>query len=128
MDAAVVPHLRRQRCGLQLHVLAYNAWQLHADAGDARGDGALVADEPAREADQDRRQSVSRGRYATFQMAEVAVSRQMFQEILSLIARLRASPALVFRSSQMIQFTRQSAAQRAVSSRSDVNHLFASEH
>jgi len=29
----------------------------------------------------------------TFQMAEVAVSRQMFQEILSLIARMRAPPA-----------------------------------
>jgi hypothetical protein len=36
---------------------------------------------------------VSHGRYVTFQMAEVAVSRQMFQEILSLIARLRALPA-----------------------------------
>ena len=31
--------------------------------------------------------------FATFQMAEVAVPRQMFQEILSLIARLRAPPA-----------------------------------
>jgi hypothetical protein len=36
---------------------------------------------------------VSHGRYVTFQMAEVAVSRQMFQEILSLIARPRAPPA-----------------------------------
>jgi hypothetical protein len=36
---------------------------------------------------------VSHGRYVTFQMAEVAVPRQMFQEILSLIARLRAPPA-----------------------------------
>ena len=35
----------------------------------------------------------SHGRYATFQMAEVAVSRQMFNEILSLIAGLRAPPA-----------------------------------
>jgi DDE family transposase len=35
----------------------------------------------------------SHGRYVTFQLAEVAVSRQMFQEILSLIARLRAPPA-----------------------------------
>src|SRR6476660_7234862 len=35
----------------------------------------------------------SHGRYVTFQMAEVAVSRQMFQEILMLIARLRAPPA-----------------------------------
>jgi hypothetical protein len=36
---------------------------------------------------------VSHGRYVIFQMAEVAVPRQMFQEILSLIARLRAPPA-----------------------------------
>jgi hypothetical protein len=36
---------------------------------------------------------VSHGRYVTFQMAEVAVPRQMFAEILSLIGRLRAPPA-----------------------------------
>ena len=36
---------------------------------------------------------VSHGRYTTFQMAEVAVPRQMFAEILSLIARRRAPPA-----------------------------------
>ena len=36
---------------------------------------------------------VSHGRYVTFQMAEVAVSRQMFTEILSLIAGLRAPSA-----------------------------------
>src|SRR6201987_1511514 len=35
----------------------------------------------------------SHGRYVTFQMAEVAVPRQMFQEILMLIDRLRAPPA-----------------------------------
>ena len=36
---------------------------------------------------------VSHGRYVTFQMAEVAVARQMFADIPSLIARLRAPPA-----------------------------------
>jgi hypothetical protein len=36
---------------------------------------------------------VSHGRYVTFQMAEVAVSRQMFADILSLISRLWAPPA-----------------------------------
>jgi hypothetical protein len=36
---------------------------------------------------------VSHGRYVIFQMAEVAVPRQMFKEILMLIARLRAPPA-----------------------------------
>ena len=35
----------------------------------------------------------SRGRYITFQMAEMAMPRQMFREILSVIARLRAPPA-----------------------------------
>jgi hypothetical protein len=35
---------------------------------------------------------VSHGRYVTFQMAEVVVSGQMFADILSLIARLRAPP------------------------------------
>ena len=36
---------------------------------------------------------VSHGRYVTFQLAEVAVPRQMFADILLLIARLRAPPA-----------------------------------
>jgi hypothetical protein len=36
---------------------------------------------------------ISHGRYVTFQMAEVAVPKQMFQKILSLIVRLRAPPA-----------------------------------
>jgi hypothetical protein len=36
---------------------------------------------------------VSHGRYVMLQLAEVAVSRQMLADILSLIARLRAPPA-----------------------------------
>jgi len=36
---------------------------------------------------------VSHGRYVIFQMAEVAAPRQMFHDILRLIARLRAPPA-----------------------------------
>ena len=36
---------------------------------------------------------VSHGRYVTFQLAEVAVPRQMFADILSLFTRLRAPPA-----------------------------------
>ena len=35
---------------------------------------------------------VSHGRYVVFQMAEVAIPRQMFQEILPLIAELRPQP------------------------------------
>jgi hypothetical protein len=35
----------------------------------------------------------SLGRYVTFQMAEVAMSGEMFADILMLVARLRAPPA-----------------------------------
>jgi hypothetical protein len=35
---------------------------------------------------------VSHGRFVIFQMAEVAIARQMFQEILRLIAELRPQP------------------------------------
>jgi hypothetical protein len=78
---------------LQLHVLAYNLgnfmrtlampktaqpWSLTSLREKLIKIGAKV---------------VIHGRYVTFQMAEVAVSRQMFADILSLIARLRALPA-----------------------------------
>jgi hypothetical protein len=78
---------------LQLHVLAYNLgnfmrtlsmpktaepWSLTSLREKLIKIGAKV---------------VSHGRYVTFQMAKVAVSRQMFKEILMLIARLRAPPA-----------------------------------
>jgi hypothetical protein len=36
---------------------------------------------------------IRHGRFVVFQMAEVAVPRQMFANILTLIARLRAPPA-----------------------------------
>jgi hypothetical protein len=50
-------------------------------------------DRPGREADQDGCEGRQHGRYVTFQMAEVAAPRQMFAEILSLIARLSLPPA-----------------------------------
>jgi hypothetical protein len=77
---------------LQLHVLAYNLgnfmrslampktaqpWSLTSQRDKLIKIGAEV---------------VSHARYVTFQMAEVAVPRQMFADILSLIARLRAPP------------------------------------
>ena len=85
-----MPHLCRQRRALQLHALAYNLgnfvrmpkaaepWSLTSLREKLIKIGAKV---------------VSHGRYVTFQMAEVAVSRQMFADILMLIARLRAPPA-----------------------------------
>jgi len=78
---------------LQLHVLAYNignfmrtlampkaveTWSLTSLREKLIKIGAKV---------------VSHGRYVIFQLAEVAVPRRLFAEILSLIARLRAPTA-----------------------------------
>jgi hypothetical protein len=78
---------------LQLHALAYNLgnfmrtlampkatepWSLTSLREKLIKTGAKV---------------VSHGRYITVQLAEIAVPREMFAEILSLIARLRAPPA-----------------------------------
>jgi hypothetical protein len=77
---------------LQLHVLAYNLgnfmrtlampktverWSLTSLREKLIKIGAKV---------------LRHGRYVTFQLAEVAVPRQMFADILSLIARLRTPP------------------------------------
>ena len=92
MDPAVLPSFAANAVRLQLHALAYNLgnfmrtlampktadpWSLTSLREKLIKIGAKV---------------VSHGRYVTFQMAEVAVPRQMFAEILSLIARLRAPP------------------------------------
>jgi Transposase DDE domain group 1 len=78
---------------LQLHALAYNLgnfmrtlampetaepWSLTSLRDKLIKTGAKV---------------VSHGRYVAFQMAEVSVPRQMFHDLLRLIARLRAPPA-----------------------------------
>ena len=75
---------------LQLHVLAYNLGNFMRTLAMPK------AAEPwslTRLREKIGAKVVSHGRYVSFQLAEVAVSRQMFQEILSLIARLRAPPA-----------------------------------
>src|SRR5260370_1107338 len=83
---------RAQSVRLQLHALAYNLgnflrtlatpepikdWSLTTLKDKLIKIGAKV---------------VSHGRYVIFQMAEVAIARQMFQEILRLIAELRPQP------------------------------------
>ena len=83
------------RAGLLLpmrSVSSFTCWhtpgQLYADAGDAQVGGAGVASLREKLVKIGAK-VVSHGRYVTFQMAEVALSRLMFQEILTLIARLR---------------------------------------
>jgi hypothetical protein len=92
MDAAVMPNLAANTVRLQLHALASNLgnfvrtpampkavepWSLTSLREKLIKIGAKV---------------VSYGRYVTFQMAEVAVSRLMPRDLM-LIARLRAPPA-----------------------------------
>jgi len=54
MDTPVVPLLRRQRRASSAPYPRLQPGQFHADAGDAQDGGVVVADQPAREADQDR--------------------------------------------------------------------------
>ena len=85
--------LRNNAVRLQLHALAYNLgnfmrtlalsdaveqWSLTTLREKLVKIGAKV---------------VSHGRYVTFQLAEVAVTRSLFQKILSLIDDLRRRPA-----------------------------------
>ena len=59
---------------------------------DARADQTLVAVEPEGELIKTGTKVISHGRSVAFQMAEVAITRQMFQEILRLIAELLPKP------------------------------------
>jgi hypothetical protein len=52
----------------------------------------MVPDQSAREAIKIGAKVVSHGRYITFQMAEVAVPRRVFKDILRLIAQLCGPP------------------------------------
>src|SRR6266702_2566083 len=56
MDAAVMPHVRCQRRASPAPRPRLQPGEFHADAGDAEDGRAVVADQPAREADQDRRE------------------------------------------------------------------------
>jgi hypothetical protein len=92
MFAAVMPDVCRQRVRLQLHALAYNLgnflrtlampktaepWSLTSLREKLIKIGAKV---------------ISHGRSIAFQMAEVAIPRHLFQEILRQIAELRPQP------------------------------------
>ena len=92
VDATVVPNVRRQRGAAPASCARLQSWQLSPHACNTGADQGLVADESEGQADQDRPKVVSNGRYVIFQMAEVAIARQMFQEILRLIAELRPQP------------------------------------
>jgi hypothetical protein len=90
VDAAIVPDVCRT-VRLQLHALANNL------ANFLR---TLATPEPIKDWSLTSLKDklikigakVSHGRYVVFQMAAVAIARQVFQEILRLIAELRPQP------------------------------------
>jgi DDE family transposase len=92
MDPSFLPLFCRERGPLQLHALSYNLgnflrtlatpepikdWSLTSLKEKLIKIGAKV---------------VRHGRYVAFQMAEVSIPRNLFAEILRLIAELRPSP------------------------------------
>ena len=81
MDAAVLPLLRRQRRPPPAPRTGLQSCQLHADAGDAEEVKQWSLTSLREKLIKIGAKVVSHGRYVTFQMAEVAVPRQMFQEI-----------------------------------------------
>ena len=76
---------RRDRARLQPR-------QFPAHARDAGADQALVADDLEGQSDQDRREGGELRPLHHLPNGEVGIARQMFQEILQLIAELRPQP------------------------------------
>ena len=88
-----MPFLRCQRGAPSAACACLQPRQFHADAGDAQGAEPRSLTSLREKPIKIGARVVSHGRHVAFQMAEVAVSGQMFKEILMLIARLRTPPA-----------------------------------
>ena len=84
--------VRRERRPSPASCAGLQSRQFPAHFGDAGADQGLVSDESEGEAHQDRTKVVSHGRYVAFQMAEVAIPRNLFADILRMIAELRSPP------------------------------------
>ena len=92
MDTAVVPDIRRQRGAAPASCARLNLGNFLR---------TLATPEPVKDWSRTSlterlikigAKVVRHGRYVAFQMAEIAIPRQMFQEILRLIAELRPKP------------------------------------
>jgi len=88
VDAAVVPNVRRQRGAAPASCARLQLRQFPATPEPIK-DWSLTT---LKDKIKIGAKVMSHGRYVAFQMAEVAIPRQMFQEILRLIAELRPQP------------------------------------
>jgi hypothetical protein len=90
VDPAVVPQIPQQRSPAAASRPGIQSRQLHADAGVAERSRTTIREKLVKIG----AKVVAHGRYVTFQMAEVAVPRDLFLGILRLIDGLRRpSPA-----------------------------------
>jgi hypothetical protein len=92
VDAIVVPNVRRQRGAAPASCARLQPRQFPAHAGDVGADQGLVADDLEGQADQDRRENGEPRPLCHLPDGRVVIARQMFQEILRLIAELRPQP------------------------------------
>ena len=88
VDATVVPNVRRQRGAAPASCARLQLRQFPATPEPIK-DWSLTT---LKDKIKIGAKVMSHGRYVAFQMAEVAIPRQMFQEILRLIAELRPQP------------------------------------
>jgi hypothetical protein len=93
VDPAVMPYFRRQRRPPSASCAGIQSRQLHAQLAMPKTVEPWSLTSLREKLIKIGAKIVSHGRYVTFQMAEVAVSRQMLADILSLISRLRVLPA-----------------------------------
>jgi hypothetical protein len=93
MDAAILPDLLCYAVRLQLHALAYNLGNFMRTLTMPKAAEPWLLTSLREKLIKIGAKVVRHGRSVTFQLAEAAVSRQMFADILALIARLRAPPA-----------------------------------
>ena len=96
---------------LRLHALAKSR-QFPAHVADAGADQGLVTDEPERKADQDWREGSEPWPLCCFPDGRGRLPRQLFQEILRLIAELRPQP-LPARDSLIVMHSRATDARTA---------------
>jgi hypothetical protein len=93
MDAAVMPVVRRQRRAPSASRASVQPWKFPTHAGDAGADQGMVADDAQGKPIKIGAKVVGHARYVALQMAEVAITRDLFADILRMIAQLRPPPA-----------------------------------
>ena len=93
VDPAVVPQLPQRSCPPSASRARLQPRQLHAHPGVTRCSGAVVADDASEKLIKIGANIVRHGHYVTFQMAEVAIPRDLFADIPRRIDRLRPPPS-----------------------------------